>query len=81
MGRPLPSLKDPAGTLEISALTILWKRAKGDEDDVDKSAGIPSAITALRHAAILSETPVREGVSGFPPMVLDAHRAEWLPRA
>jgi len=35
-------------------------------------------ITALKHAAVLSRTPVREGEESQAPMVLDAHAAEWL---
>ncbi|KZT28820.1 CoA-transferase family III [Neolentinus lepideus HHB14362 ss-1] len=34
-------------------------------------------MTAIRHAAILSRTPVREGEA---PMSLNKHAAEWLPR-
>ncbi|KAK7048113.1 CoA-transferase family III domain-containing protein [Favolaschia claudopus] len=51
---------------EIAALSLLWRSEGGRE------------MTALRHAAILSRTPVREGGSSQAPMALDAHAAEWL---
>ncbi|KAJ7750954.1 CoA-transferase family III domain-containing protein [Mycena maculata] len=53
---------------EIAALSVLWRSAGG------------RTMTALRHAAILSGTPVIEGGSGQAPMALDVHSAEWLPK-
>ncbi|KDQ11111.1 hypothetical protein BOTBODRAFT_57645 [Botryobasidium botryosum FD-172 SS1] len=41
-----------------------------------KESVAPVKFTAIRHAAILSETPVREGKA---PLVLNAHKPEWLP--
>jgi hypothetical protein len=34
-------------------------------------------MIAIRHAAVLSRTPVGEGEA---PVVLNAHKAVWLPR-
>lgn len=53
---------------EIAALSVPWRSAGG------------RTMTALRHAAILSHTPVREGASSQAPMALDAHPAEWLSK-
>ncbi|KZS86948.1 CoA-transferase family III [Sistotremastrum niveocremeum HHB9708] len=55
-----PSRNDP----EIIALS------HETEKDGDKET-----LTVLRHAYILSETPVREGIA---PLSLNAHEAEWL---
>ncbi|KAJ7242828.1 CoA-transferase family III domain-containing protein [Mycena haematopus] len=51
---------------EIAGLSIPWKSDSGRK------------MTALRHAAILSRTPVREGENSQAPMSLSAHSAEWL---
>ncbi|KAF8208643.1 CoA-transferase family III domain-containing protein [Mycena galopus ATCC 62051] len=51
---------------EIAELSIPWESNGG------------SKMTALRHAAILSHTPVREGKSSQAPMSLNAHSPEWL---
>ncbi|KAF8630874.1 hypothetical protein AX17_005233 [Amanita inopinata Kibby_2008] len=70
---PNEAFGDHTGTLpsrddaEISELSVTWPTVHGR-----------SKITALRHPAVLSQTPVREGESGMAPMVLNAHRASWL---
>ncbi|KAJ7688219.1 CoA-transferase family III domain-containing protein [Mycena olivaceomarginata] len=51
---------------EIDASSLPWTSNGGRK------------MTALRHAAILSRTPVREGESSQAPMSLNAHSAEWL---
>jgi hypothetical protein len=52
---------------EVAQLSVTWPTASGQ-----------TTVTTLRHPAILSETPVREGESGVAPMVLTAHEARWL---
>ncbi|KAJ7465282.1 CoA-transferase family III domain-containing protein [Mycena latifolia] len=54
---------------EIAGLSVQWKSAGGH------------TMTALRHAAVLARTPVREGESSQAPMALDAHSPEWLSRS
>ncbi|KAJ7645618.1 CoA-transferase family III domain-containing protein [Mycena polygramma] len=51
---------------DIAGLSLPWKSSGGRK------------MTALRHAAILSRTPVREGESSQAPMSLSAHSTEWL---
>lgn len=63
--RKFPSTSDDE---EISKLSTTWPSVAGDG----------RSITALRHPAVLSETPVREGDSGVAPMVLNADSACWL---
>jgi len=60
---PLPSRTDD----EIRQLSVTWPTVDGQ-----------SNVTAMRHPAILSGTPVREGASGSAPMVLNAHKGRWL---
>ncbi|KAJ6620727.1 CoA-transferase family III domain-containing protein [Mycena sp. CBHHK59/15] len=54
---------------EITGLSIPWRSEHGER-----------TMTALRHAAVLSRTPVREGYATQAPIVLNAHSAEWLGR-
>lgn len=62
--RPLPpSALDP----EIVSLSLPWRSDSGER-----------TMTALRHAALLSHTPVKEGSESQAPMALDVHSAEWL---
>lgn len=61
--KPLPLRTDD----EIRQLSVTWPIVDGQ-----------STVTAMRHPAILSGTPVREGASGSAPMVLNAHEASWL---
>ncbi|KAJ7695749.1 CoA-transferase family III domain-containing protein [Mycena rosella] len=51
---------------EIAALSLQWSSAGG------------RTMTALRHAAVLTRTPVKEGHTSQAPMALDVHSAEWL---
>lgn len=67
---------------EIRALSTTIPFAKGDiEADTGVGAkeeeGAPKTLVALKHAAVLSLTPVRVGEA---PRSLNAHRPEWLPR-
>ncbi|CAK5284376.1 unnamed protein product [Mycena citricolor] len=64
--RPLPPQTVPSQR-EIADLSIGWV-----------SADRKQKMTALKHAAILSKTPVREGEASQAPIVLNAHSAEWL---
>ncbi|KAJ7725372.1 CoA-transferase family III [Mycena metata] len=63
--KPLPLATLPPDS-EIAELSIPWKSINGQK------------MTALKHAAILSHTPVREGGSSWAPISLDMHSAEWL---
>ncbi|KAJ7043855.1 CoA-transferase family III domain-containing protein [Mycena alexandri] len=65
MAKPLPLAVLPPDS-EIAELSIPWRSNNGQK------------MTALKHAAILSCTPVREGESSWAPISLDAHSAEWL---
>ena len=70
-GRPLPprSMEDP----EVASLADEVKEAE-THHTVGRE---PRTMKAVRHAAVLSETPVKEGDA---PMRLDAHSPEWLER-
>ncbi|KAG7088678.1 hypothetical protein E1B28_012649 [Marasmius oreades] len=63
-GAPLPQ---SSSAEEIRALTTTWKTQNG------------GTMTALKHPAVMSNTPVREGREGEPsaPVALNAHRAAW----
>ncbi|KAJ7857775.1 CoA-transferase family III domain-containing protein [Mycena leptocephala] len=63
--RPFPPRVLPLHP-EIAELSVPWRSNGGRK------------MTALRHAAVLSRTPVREGESSQAPMSLDAHSADWL---
>ncbi|KAJ6584679.1 CoA-transferase family III domain-containing protein [Mycena capillaripes] len=63
--RPFPPRVLPLHP-EIAGLSLPWR-----------SNGVRK-MTAVRHAAVLSRTPVREGESSQAPMSLDAYAAEWL---
>ncbi|KAF8158508.1 CoA-transferase family III domain-containing protein [Crassisporium funariophilum] len=67
--KPLPPRSVPQDP-EISALCVDWQQSGGGK----------GRMRALRHAAILSETPVREGVDGGAqaPMRLDSDEARWI---
>ncbi|KIL62008.1 hypothetical protein M378DRAFT_166153 [Amanita muscaria Koide BX008] len=64
MGK-FPSTSDDE---EISKLSTTWPSVAGDG----------RSITGLRHPAVLSGAPVRQGDSGVAPMVLNANSACWL---
>ncbi|KAJ7057842.1 CoA-transferase family III domain-containing protein [Mycena amicta] len=67
--RPFPAKRIPVDE-EIEKLSGVWRSPDGRE------------MTALRHAAVLERTPVRDsGEGSLVPMRLDANEAEWLPRA
>ncbi|KAF7365441.1 hypothetical protein MVEN_00417100 [Mycena venus] len=65
VAKPFPPRSLPLHP-EIAGLSIPWRSNAGRE------------MTALRHAAVLSRTPVREGKNSQAPMSLNAHSAEWL---
>ncbi|KAJ7163309.1 CoA-transferase family III domain-containing protein [Mycena filopes] len=65
MAKPLPLAVVPTDS-EIAELSIPWSSSNGRR------------MTALKHAAVLSRTPVREGESSQAPISLNAHSAEWL---
>ncbi len=72
-GRPLPtrSMDDS----EVVKFTTRFMEAKTRyKSDTEKERRV---MTAVRHAAVLSATPVRQGDA---PLRLDAHAPEWLPR-
>lgn len=54
--------------LEIAQLAVKLRKS---------AASGGGEMTAIRHAAVLSKTPVREGEA---PVVLNAHEPVWLPR-
>ena len=78
-GKPLPPRTYPLDS-EISALSVTLLKSKGDRLQ-DEGRGEPTKkrlkMTAIKHSAVLSETPVREDEA---PMRLNAHSATWLPR-
>lgn len=58
---------------ELQSLSIdLLASTDGQSDNAKRSR-----ITAIKHAARLSETPVKEGEA---PLELDTHKPNWLPR-
>ncbi|THU99129.1 CoA-transferase family III [Dendrothele bispora CBS 962.96] len=73
--KPLPSPMFPQDE-EIQRLSAPWTQSQVDNSRSCKR------MTALKHAAVLSETPVREGrvERGEPgaPMVLNSSQAAWL---
>ncbi|KAG2065767.1 CoA-transferase family III [Suillus decipiens] len=72
-GRPLPKRMTPPDT-EIAALSVTLHQATGDKRDVE---GRLRTMSAIRHAAQLSVTPVKDVEA---PMCLDRHQPVWLPR-
>ncbi|KAJ3487111.1 hypothetical protein NLJ89_g11745 [Agrocybe chaxingu] len=58
IGKPFPELGVPLQA-ELGGLSIEWREHKGDD-----GKGKGRKMTALRHAAVLSRTPVREGILG-----------------
>ncbi|KAF5351563.1 hypothetical protein D9758_007210 [Tetrapyrgos nigripes] len=72
-GKPLPSSSFPQHE-EIQRLSVDWPQS-------NQLHGRSRTMTALRHAAVLSRTPVREGrvEEGEPgaPLVLDSSQATW----
>lgn len=74
VGKPIPPRTLPQAP-EIEALAVDLKRSEGDRADPSDAR---KAMTALRHSAALSRTPVLEGEA---PMRLGAHLPGWLLRA
>ncbi|KAI0072040.1 CoA-transferase family III [Panus rudis PR-1116 ss-1] len=70
-GKPLPRHEIPLNQ-EIEEYSTTYKQW-GDFLGIST----PLRMTAIKHAAELSETPVKEHLA---PIVLDAHHAVWLPR-
>ncbi|OSX61155.1 hypothetical protein POSPLADRAFT_1146724 [Postia placenta MAD-698-R-SB12] len=71
-GAPLPPRTIPQD-LEIFRASASLAQKTGDKNLPERV----KAISAIRHAAVLSETPVREEGS---PLSLDADLAKWLPQ-
>lgn len=59
---------------ELQSLSIDFMAGTTDGQSVDAKR---SRITGIKHAARLSETPVKEGEA---PLELDTHKPNWLPR-
>jgi hypothetical protein len=72
-GRPLPKRMIPPDP-EVAALSVTLHEATGDKRDVERCL---RTMTAIRHAAQLSVTPVKDVEA---PMCLDRHQPVWLPR-
>lgn len=72
-GRPLPKRMAPPDP-EVAALSVTLHEATGDKRDVERCL---RTMTAIRHAARLSVTPVKDVEA---PMCLDRHQPAWLPR-
>ena len=73
-GKPLPPRVLPQDP-EIAALAVHLKQSKGDKEH-EKTQTLKT-MTAIKHAAVLSETPVREEEA---PIELNVHLPVWLPR-
>lgn len=69
-GKSLPAKVIPQDP-EIAALSVSLVQSSEDKMTSNKK------MTAISHAALFSETPVREEEA---PMRLNAHSATWLPR-
>ncbi|KAJ4482452.1 CoA-transferase family III domain-containing protein [Lentinula aciculospora] len=65
--KPMPSITSPPD-LEVSDLSSEWGLSHTSSDG--------KIMTALKHAAILSETPVKEATA---PISLNSSLPEWLP--
>lgn len=72
-GKPLPKRMIPPDP-EVVALSVTLHEATGDKRDVE---GRLRTMTAIRHAAQLCVTPVKDVEA---PMCLDRHQPVWLPR-
>ncbi|KAG2130657.1 CoA-transferase family III [Suillus bovinus] len=73
-GEPLPKRMIPPDS-EVAASSVTLHEATGDKRDVE---GRLRMMTAIRHAAQLSVTPVKDVEA---PMGLNRHQPVWLPRA
>jgi hypothetical protein len=61
---------------EVAALSVTLPQSKGDKENA--LDGEPRKnMTAIKHAAVLDKTPVREVDA---PMALNVHVSTWLPR-
>lgn len=72
-GCPLPGQGIPPSA-EIASILRQYRQS-GEELDGHNSQR--KMVSAIRHAAILDRTPVKEDGA---PVVLNAHSPEWLPR-
>ena len=71
-GKPLPPRVLPQDP-EIAALAVHLTQSKGDREP-EKTQTLRT-MTAIKHAAELSVTPVREGEA---PLELNTHSPNWL---
>lgn len=62
-------------TVDLPQSTAFDSPAATPHGGRKKEIVAPVKFTAIKHAAILSETPVREGTA---PLLLNAHKPEWL---
>ncbi|KAG6864891.1 hypothetical protein C0991_006506 [Blastosporella zonata] len=73
VGKPFPERQVPP-VEEIRELSVSWRKSEkvtgSGEREVEK-------MTAVRHAAVLEKTPIREGNRSEAPMGLNVHRAVW----
>lgn len=67
---PFPARTAPPEK-EIWNLGIEWLQSSCSDNEGQKK------MRTVRHAAILSATPVKEGESALAPMRLDSHEASW----
>ncbi|KAF8817175.1 CoA-transferase family III [Phlegmacium glaucopus] len=73
---PFPERRAPPGK-EIWDLGVEWQQSKGPNRH-DTEGQRPKRMRTVRHAAMLSATPVREGETALAPMGLDSYVAGWL---
>ncbi|PFH53353.1 hypothetical protein AMATHDRAFT_137868 [Amanita thiersii Skay4041] len=80
-GKKFPS----RGDLEIERMCVTWSAVKDEKNDDDNGSDGYGAgsdgvrrIQAIRHPAVMSMTPVREGSEGLAALRLDGHEATWL---
>ncbi|KAF9483445.1 CoA-transferase family III [Pholiota conissans] len=83
LARPFPKRSWPPAD-EIKDLSVIWNERRGAESMPITKSG-RKKMTALRHAAILSKTPVREGLLDEQkerhwgaPMRLDVDAPVWI---
>ncbi|KAF9066435.1 CoA-transferase family III [Rhodocollybia butyracea] len=67
-GKPMPAIDFPPVD-EIRSLSSTW---------VQSGQSNGKRMTALKHAAILSKTPVKDGEEAEAPIVLNSSLAEWI---
>lgn len=67
-GNPMPPIVFPP-TEEIQNLSTMWAQSNHING---------KSMTAIKHAAILSETPVKSGEDAAAPIVLNSSSAAWM---